>query len=147
MAVRWVNGSSGSGVSGATDLNTIPAGVVERVEVLRDGASAIYGSNAIAGVVNVITRRTDGFAASVYGGTHAVGGDTSDIELSLGGERGTASASIHLSHTDQTRVSAADHALTRWRNRAPASPTAALSPPRDASFSTTRIRAGLSIAP
>ena len=74
--VRWVNGSSGSGVSGATDLNTIPAGVVERVEVLRDGASAIYGSNAIAGVVNVITRRTDGFAASVYGGTHAVGGDT-----------------------------------------------------------------------
>ena len=145
--VRWVNGSSGSGVSGATDLNTIPAGVVERVEVLRDGASAIYGSDAIAGVVNVITRRTDGFAASVYGGTHAVGGDTSDIELSLGGERGTASASIHLSHTDQTRVSAADHALTRWRNRAPASPTAALSPPRDASFSTTRIRAGLSIAP
>ena len=68
--VRWVNASSGSGVSGATDLNTIPAGVVERVEVLRDGASAIYGSDAIAGVVNVITRRTNGFAASVYGGTH-----------------------------------------------------------------------------
>lgn len=77
--VRWVNGASGSGVSGATDLNTIPASVVERVEVLRDGASAIYGSDAIAGVVNVITRRTSGFAASVYGGGYEAGGETSDI--------------------------------------------------------------------
>ena len=39
--VRWVNGSSGSGVSGATDLNTIPACVIERVEVLRDGVEAV----------------------------------------------------------------------------------------------------------
>ena len=112
--VRWVNGSSGSGVSGATDLNTIPASVAERVKVLRDGASAIYGSDAIAGVVNVITRRTDGFVASVYGGGYGTGGETSDIELSLGGERGATSASIHFSYTDQKRVSAADHALTRW---------------------------------
>ena len=112
--VRWVNGSSGSGVSGATDLNTIPTGVIERVEVLRDGASAIYGSDAIAGVVNVITRRTNGFAASVYGGGYDAGGETSDIELSLGGERGATSASVHLTHTDQKRVSAADHELTRW---------------------------------
>lgn len=112
--VRWVNGSSGSGVSGATDLNTIPACVVERVEVLRDGASSIYGSDAIAGVVNVITRSTTGFAASVYGGGYRAGGETSDIELSLGGERGSTSASVHLSYTDQKRVSAADHELTRW---------------------------------
>ena len=112
--VRWVNGSSGSGVSGATDLNTIPASVVERVEVLRDGASAIYGSDAIAGVVNVITRRTSGISASVYGGSYEAGGETGDMELSLGGERGSTSASVHLSHTDQKRVSAADHELTRW---------------------------------
>lgn len=112
--VRWVNGASGSGVSGATDLNTIPASVVERVEVLRDGASAIYGSDAIAGVVNIITRRTNGLAASVYGGGYRSGGETSDIELSLGGERGATSASVHLSHTDQKRVSSGDHALTRW---------------------------------
>ena len=44
--VRWVNGSSGSGVSGATDLNTIPACVAERVEVLRDGASERYAPTA-----------------------------------------------------------------------------------------------------
>ena len=40
----------------AVDLNTIPFGAVERIEVLNDGASAIYGSDAIAGVVNFITR-------------------------------------------------------------------------------------------
>ena len=39
------------------DLNSIPLSAVERVEVLKDGASAIYGSDAVAGVVNIITRR------------------------------------------------------------------------------------------
>ncbi len=53
---RWVRGSSGSGVSGAVDLNTIPTAAIERIEVLQDGASPIYGSDAIAGVVNVITQ-------------------------------------------------------------------------------------------
>jgi len=44
-----------AGSSGA-DLNTIPSSAIERVEILRDGASAQYGSDAIAGVVNVVTR-------------------------------------------------------------------------------------------
>ena len=39
------------------DLNTIPAGIIERIEVLRDGASSTYGADAIAGVVNVITKK------------------------------------------------------------------------------------------
>lgn len=39
------------------DLNTIPAAAVERIDVLKDGASALYGSDAIAGVINIITRR------------------------------------------------------------------------------------------
>lgn len=43
---------------GAVDLNVIPVGAIERVEVLKDGASAIYGSDAIAGVVNFILRTT-----------------------------------------------------------------------------------------
>jgi iron complex outermembrane receptor protein len=45
----------GAGSSGV-DLNTIPASAIERIEVLRDGASAQYGSDAIAGVVNIVTR-------------------------------------------------------------------------------------------
>src|SRR5690606_25158521 len=50
--VRWVNESSASGVGSSVDLNTIPLSIIDRIEVLEDGASSIYGSDAIAGVVN-----------------------------------------------------------------------------------------------
>lgn len=53
-----VNGTVGRG-SSAVDLNTIPLAAVELIEVLRDGASAQYGSDAIAGVINVLLRRAD----------------------------------------------------------------------------------------
>jgi iron complex outermembrane receptor protein len=52
-----------SGVQGAVssfDLNAIPLPAIERVEILKDGASSIYGSDAVAGVVNIITRKDDG---------------------------------------------------------------------------------------
>ena len=62
--LRYVNGASASGVPGSTDLNSIPDAAIERVEVLQDGASAIYGSDAIAGVVNIITKKhQNGFVA------------------------------------------------------------------------------------
>jgi iron complex outermembrane receptor protein len=44
-------------VTGAVDLNLIPMAAIERVEILKDGASAIYGSDALGGVVNIITRK------------------------------------------------------------------------------------------
>jgi len=52
-----VNGTFGRGSVG-TDLNAIPAAAIERIEVLRDGAAAQYGSDAIAGVINIILNRT-----------------------------------------------------------------------------------------
>jgi iron complex outermembrane receptor protein len=62
---RWINAVGGRGFRDFVDLNTIPVGLVERIEVLKDGASAIYGADAIAGVVNIITRqRLDGFQAN-----------------------------------------------------------------------------------
>jgi len=54
--LRFVNGSSASGIPGTVDLNAIPDSMIDRVEVLQDGASTIYGSDAIAGVVNIITK-------------------------------------------------------------------------------------------
>jgi iron complex outermembrane receptor protein len=67
-AVLNVNGSVGRG-SAAVDLNTIPEVAIDRVEVLRDGASALYGSDAIAGVVNIMLRGVDhgGGASVTYG--------------------------------------------------------------------------------
>jgi iron complex outermembrane receptor protein len=74
--LRWVNESSASGVSGSSDLNTIPLSIVDHIEVLEDGASAIYGSDAIAGVVNVITRKSSmesRSAATTESGARAAG--------------------------------------------------------------------------
>ena len=67
-ALLNINGSVGRG-SAAVDLNTIPTVALDRIEVLRDGASAQYGSDAIAGVINVRLReaRSGGGASVTYG--------------------------------------------------------------------------------
>lgn len=66
-------GTRGRGNTG-TDLNTIPAAAIERIEILRDGASAQYGSDAIAGVINIILKNNvKQFTANVTGGTAITG--------------------------------------------------------------------------
>lgn len=64
-------GTRGRGNSG-TDLNAIPASAIKRIEVLRDGASAQYGSDAIAGVINIVLKdNTDGFSGGVTYGAYS----------------------------------------------------------------------------
>jgi iron complex outermembrane receptor protein len=61
-------------IDGRTDLSTIPTSIIERIEVLKDGASSIYGSDAIGGVVNIITRdHYNGAEANVYYGQNQKG--------------------------------------------------------------------------
>jgi iron complex outermembrane receptor protein len=62
-------GPSGTrGTVGPVDLNVIPNSIVERFEILKDGASSIYGSDAVAGVINIITKSNlDGLELNVYG--------------------------------------------------------------------------------
>lgn len=67
----------------AYDLNAIPAAAIGRIEVLRDGAAAQYGSDAIAGVLNVVLDRSVGFAADLTSGVTEVG-DGEFANLSLG---------------------------------------------------------------
>jgi iron complex outermembrane receptor protein len=63
------------GTVGPVDLNVIPESAVERVEILKDGASSIYGSDAVAGVVNVIFKKnTDGLELQAYGNSTEHGG-------------------------------------------------------------------------
>ncbi|HMQ61388.1 MAG TPA: TonB-dependent receptor [Flavilitoribacter sp.] len=68
-ALVHVNGTIGRGSTGV-DLNAIPASAIERIEVLRDGASAQYGSDAIAGVINIILKKDSDFDVEIAGGTH-----------------------------------------------------------------------------
>ena len=72
--------------SSGSDLNAIPLAAVERIEILSDGASAVYGSDAIGGVVNVILRK-DFNGAELrygYGATNVTGGDLEDVSAVFG---------------------------------------------------------------
>ncbi len=64
----------------STDFNAIPAAMIERIEVLRDGASAQYGSDAIAGVINVILRKDAGWGLTLAYGQNGEG-DGEDFKL------------------------------------------------------------------
>ena len=107
---RWVKGSSGSGVSGAVDLNSIPASAIKSIEILQDGASAVYGSDAIGGVLNVITADDyDTFKISGYTGQYSDGdGETSEFDMRMGGDGERGRALVSLSYNNQKEVNTAD---------------------------------------
>ena len=88
---------------GYTDLASIPTSIVERVEVLTDGASAIYGSDAIAGVVNIITRKNfDGTEASVYRGQYGQGdGDKETYNFVYGMTNDRGSLTLGAEYSDE----------------------------------------------
>ncbi|HET9623620.1 MAG TPA: TonB-dependent receptor [Kofleriaceae bacterium] len=112
--VRWVNGSSGSGVAAATDLNTIPLNVVERIEVLEDGASPIYGSDAISGVINIITRKEfSGVSVNAYAGGYQTGdGLLQKYDVTWGSTTEKISMVFGASFVDQHGISSADRAIS-----------------------------------
>jgi iron complex outermembrane receptor protein len=107
---RVVNG--GTGANSAVDLNMIPTGMIERIEVLKDGASALYGADAVAGVVNIITRKEfDGLQINTkFGQTSEGDGQevSADLITGVSGERGSLVASI--SYSDLEDVNMADRA-------------------------------------
>lgn len=95
------NGSVG------TDLSTIPIIAIEKIEVLRDGAAAQYGSDAIAGVINIILKKNAGASASLtYGLSGRNDGDTYQAGVnygtSLGKNDGFINLSLQLSHRGKT---------------------------------------------
>ncbi|WP_199096676.1 TonB-dependent receptor [Dyella sp. ASV21] len=82
-----VNGRRWStSLSGLTDLSTIPVSMIDRIDILKDGASSIYGSDAIGGVVNIITKeKFDGAEANVYFGQNGKGdGTTTNYDFTWG---------------------------------------------------------------
>jgi len=104
---RQVGGFVGSSLDlGAVDLNTIPMAMVERVEVLKDGASTTYGSDAIAGVVNVILKdRFEGveFSAGTGRGTENWDADTESLAMTVGvvSDKGGVTFGIEYQNQDE----------------------------------------------
>jgi iron complex outermembrane receptor protein len=105
---RMVNG--GTGADSSPDLNTIPAAAVERIEILKDGASAVYGSDAISGVVNVILKkRFSGTEISAYTGTSSRGdGTTYDVSATTGTGSERGNILFSLGYQEQKKVIAGD---------------------------------------
>jgi len=114
--LRWVNGASASGVPGATDLNSIPASMIDRIEVLQDGASPIYGSDAIAGVVNIITKRSqDGFGASAQLGAYGdKDGEVQQYELSFGSSGEKTEFFFAAQYVHQNPVKSSDRDISNF---------------------------------
>ncbi|SFU74117.1 TonB-dependent receptor plug domain-containing protein [Pseudoduganella namucuonensis] len=95
--------SPGRGESGS-DISAIPTDAIKRIEVLRDGASAQYGSDAIAGVVNIILKdNAEGGSVTARGGiTHERDGEMGGLSLNHGvalGDRGFVNYTVDVSKT------------------------------------------------
>lgn len=106
---RWV-----TGIAGYTDLSTIPSALVARIEILKDGASAIYGSDAISGVINFILKdRFDGTQASAYYGQNQHGdGQTSQYNMTAGANNDRSSIVFSVTYNNQSVVNANSRTLT-----------------------------------
>ncbi|MGH8279272.1 MAG: TonB-dependent receptor domain-containing protein [Gammaproteobacteria bacterium] len=113
---RWI-----TGLNGAVDLNTIPASVIDHVEILQDGASAIYGSDAIAGVVNIITvKNFNGAEANAYMGMYdghgdggGWGGKTQEYDFTTGASTSKTNLVFNVSYTEQDGISAGNRRISR----------------------------------
>jgi len=103
--------AAGTTVNSAADFNTIPTANIERIDVLTGGASAIYGADAVAGAINIVTKKIDGVE---IGGNYSITGDhdnkTPGGYLTIGGEFGD------RGHGNMT-IQLEDEGIVRCRDR------------------------------
>ncbi|WP_305884055.1 TonB-dependent receptor domain-containing protein [Luteibacter flocculans] len=107
---RWT-----TSLGGLTDLSTIPVAIVERIEVLKDGASSIYGSDAIGGVINILTTdRFEGASADVLYGVNGHGdGTQKNGSFTWGKSTERASLILGATYEDADALRDDKRALTR----------------------------------
>lgn len=106
---RWVSGVAATSTS-SVDLNTIPISIIDSIEVLKDGASAVYGSDAIAGVINIKTRRDfEGGELRAHAQMYDDGeGLTQSYSYSVGSFNGKTGVFMDVSYTNQGELLTSD---------------------------------------
>jgi iron complex outermembrane receptor protein len=109
---RWVKDVE----AGLTDMSTVPTAIVERIEVLKDGASAIYGSDAISAVVNIITReRFEGAEANVLNSQYDEDdGKTQTYDFTMGANNDRGSVVFNAAYTKQDPIWARDRPFSAF---------------------------------
>lgn len=97
------------------DLNAIPVSIVERVEIVRDGASTVYGSDAIAGVINFITKRDfEGVEiAAQYDITDEDDGETTKFSITTGTSSDKGNVVLSLEYTNRKEIWQGDRHFSR----------------------------------
>lgn len=113
-----INGrrAAASGADGSfVDINSIPLDAIERIEILPDGASALYGSDAIAGVVNLILRKDYHGAKSRLRYAPDIGNDMTETKLSqvIGANWEQGNIVLTFEHYDRSHLSAEDRGFTK----------------------------------
>lgn len=96
---RRVSNAAGLGTSGGANIGGIPLSAVERVEIMTDGGSAIYGSDAVAGTINIILRKNYNGSETVVRYEDSVnGGDAHSLSQMLGFGWGSGNLTVNLSY-------------------------------------------------
>ena len=108
--------------SNFTDIGNIPLGMIDRIEVLTGSASAVYGSDAMAGVINFILKKsTDGLTIDYrYGDTERGGGESHNLTLTGGFERGGFTGVVGLELIDKRPLWGTDRSIQDSTRDAPA---------------------------
>ena len=110
---RWV-----PSIGNVVDFYTIPSSIIDHVEILQDGASAIYGSDAISGVINIITvKNFNGAEASAYMGVFHGNGHTDGkkqiYEFTIGSSGDKGSALMNVSYTNEQAIWAGNRDISK----------------------------------
>ncbi|MCB1877721.1 MAG: TonB-dependent receptor [Chromatiales bacterium] len=107
-----------NGFESFVDINAIPLAAIERIEVLKDGASAVYGADAVAGVVNLITRKNmEGFDGAVHGGISGEGdGEEGRLSAVFGRRWEGTNATVGFDFLKRQEVMARDRDITASAN-------------------------------
>ncbi len=110
-----ISGTTANDGSSFVDINTIPLGLVERVEVLKEGAAATYGSDAVAGVVNFITRKDfEGFELRTgYNTTTSGGQRNQDLSALWGWGNDKTHLTLFASGSDLNQLNSSERKFTR----------------------------------
>jgi outer membrane receptor protein involved in Fe transport len=118
-AAQSANGNRGTDTrQGFVDLNTIPLGMVDHIEVSTDGASAIYGADAVAGVINIILKKNytgTEISGSFKTAEHGGGRERSGSVIS-GFSSGKLSGTVALEYYDRQNLKAADRNFSKDQN-------------------------------
>ena len=112
---RRVAGSPSLGGGGTVNLNMIPFSAVDRIEIVADGASAIYGSDAVAGVVNIILKRNyDGFKLSGrFGDRDRDSGEEESLSMLFGASSDRGSVTFGIEYDRRDPIFDADREFTK----------------------------------